>query len=186
MLTEQGQRSRLGFLEASQVCFLPPARPGKRPRTPRGLPHIQLDQFPPAEIAQKLVEQSLRLADLRSQQSRMASPLSHALSLPDRCAGGPPAAFIDEHEFCHLHPAPDCSIHLTLPNPLRDRIVQLGWAEPHRVVRCGVMPATLVLVYAPRDYSELAVVLHLIRASYEFARGDLRDADGLSTETRVA
>jgi phospholipase/carboxylesterase len=130
-----------------------------------------LDQWPPAEVAEKLIERSLGLADVGSKQSRMASPKSRALWLPDRCAGGPREAFIDDHEFCHLHPLPEGSIHLTLPNPLRDQIVELGWAEQHPVARAGVMPKTLVLVYAPRDRAELAIAFQLIWSSCQFARG---------------
>ena len=156
---------------SAEACFSPPARLGPRPRTPLALPHIQLDQWPPTEVAEKLIERCLSLADVRSKQSRMASPKSRALWLPDRCAGGPRDAFIDDHEFCHLHPLPEGSIHLTLPNPLRDQIVELGWAEQHPVARAGVMPNTLVLVYAPRDRTELAIAFHLIWSSCQFARG---------------
>jgi phospholipase/carboxylesterase len=130
-----------------------------------------LDQWPPEEIAAELIELSLSLPDVRSKQSRMASPKCHALWLPDRYASGPAGAFIDAHEFCHLHPLPEGSIHLTLPNPLRDRVVQLGWAEQHPLVRAGVMPETLVMVYAPRDREELAISLNLVWNSCRFARG---------------
>jgi hypothetical protein len=163
---------RTEVLECSaDVEVLLPPRLGSRPTTPVALPHIQLDQWPPAAIAEKLIERSLSLDDVRSKQSRMASPKCRALWLPDRCAGGPRDAFIDGHEFCHLHPLPEGSIHLTLPNPLRDQVVELGWAEQHPVVRVGVMPETLVLVYAPRDRTELAVAFHLIWSSWQFARG---------------
>ncbi len=153
------------------LCHTPPPRWGPRPETPPALPHIQLDQWPPEEIAAELIELSLSLPDVRSKQSRMASPKSRALWLPDKCSGGPASAFIDDHEFCHLHPLPEGSIHLTLPSPLRDRIVQLGWAEQHPLVRAGVMPETLVMVYAPRDREELAISLNLIWCSCQFARG---------------
>jgi len=156
---------------SAAVCHVPPPRWGPRPRTCPALPHIQLDQWPPEEIAAELIELSLSLPDVRSKQSRMASPNSRALCLPDRCAGGPASAFIDDHEFCHIHPLPEGSIHLTLPNPLRDRMMQLGWVEQHPLVRFGVMPETLVMVYAPRDREELAISLNLIRSSCQFARG---------------
>ena len=156
---------------ATGICHIPPPRWGPRPRTRSALPHIQLDQWPPEEIAAELIELSLSLPDVRSKQSRMASPKSHALWLPDRCAGGPASAFIDAHEFCHLHPLPEGSIHLTLPNPLRDQMVRLGWAEQHPLVRAGVMPETLVMVYAPRDTEELAISLNLVWNSCQFARG---------------
>ena len=120
---------------------------------------------------EELIERSLALPYVRSKQSRMAAPKSRALCLPDDFATGPPDAFIDSHEFCHLHPLPESSIHLTLPQDLRELAVQLGWAEPHLVSRLGSMPPTLVLVYAPRNMEELSTVFRLVRYSYEFARG---------------
>src|SRR3954469_13985104 len=130
----------------ADIGSLLPARRGPRPRTPVALPYIQLDQWPPEDISGELIARSLNMADVRSKQSRMASPKSRALCLPDRCASGPREAFIDDHEFCHLHPLPQGSILPSPPNPLRDQVVDLGWAEPHPVVRAGVMPKTLVLV----------------------------------------
>ena len=44
-------------------------------------------------------------------------------------------------------------------------------AEQHPLVRSGVMPETLVMVYAPRDREELAISLDLIWSSCQFARG---------------
>lgn len=117
------------------------------------------------------MRRSLRLTDVRWQQSRMASPDCHALCLPSGLANGPDDAFIDESEFCHLHPLPDGSIHLTLPNPLRDRVVAMGWAERHPAARSGIMPPTLTMVYAPRDSYELEIVFHLIWISCQYARG---------------
>ena len=148
----------------------PPPRLGSRPRTGPGLPHLQLDQWPPEAILRELLDGGLSLPHVRSRQSRMASPHSVALTLPDRFAGGPPGAFIDDHEFCHLHPAPEGSIHLTLPDEIRRSAVEMGWAEPHPAARMGALTEALVMVYAPRNRKELAVVLELIGNSYEFAR----------------
>jgi phospholipase/carboxylesterase len=145
-------------------------RRGAPPRTSRLVPHIQLDQFPPPEIAEELLHRSLALPFVRSRQSRMASPRTRALWLPDICAAGPPDAFIDGGEFCHLHPLPDGTIHVTLPKGLRELAFHLGWAEPHAVTRIGCMPESLVLVYPPRNRAELDAVFSLIRGSYDFAR----------------
>jgi hypothetical protein len=101
----------------------------------------------------------------------MASPECCALSLPDEFSAGPPCAFIVDHEFCHLHPLPDSSIHLTLPKDIRERAIRRGWAEQHPVSRAGILPQTLVMVYAPRNSAELAIVLRLVWHSYQFARG---------------
>jgi hypothetical protein len=148
-----------------------PARVGARPRTRLALPHMQFDQWPPAEIAEQLIGLALSMPGVLAKQSRMSFPSSVALCLKDDFAQGPPEAFIDNHEFCLLHSLPQASVHLTLPRDMRDRAIQLGWAEQHPGVRTGIMPPTLVMLYAPRDTSELRVAFHLIRASARFAKG---------------
>jgi hypothetical protein len=160
-----------------------PMRPGAKPRTQRALPHVQLDQWPPPGVAQELIERALKISHVRPKQSRMANPSSIALCLPDDVAEGPREAFIDDHEFCHLHALPEGGIHLTLPSEVRAQAMQLGWAEQHPAVKIGIMPPTLVMVYSPRNGVELDVVFHFIRISCAFAQGQtfssLSLADGL-------
>jgi hypothetical protein len=115
----------------------------------------------------------------------MAAPGSHALYLADACAAGPPEAFIDGHEFCHLHPLPEGSIHLTLPKILRDEVVRLGWGEPHPIAIAGILPA-LLTVYAPRDKQEMRAVFDLVGQSCLFAKGELRDLNGDEQSPREA
>jgi hypothetical protein len=122
---------------------------------------------------EELLERSLAIPHVRQKQSRMASPRSSALYLPDEFAAGPPEAFIDEHEFCHLHPLPEGSVHLTLPLLLVEEVVRRGWAERHPIARAGILP-TLLTVYAPRDRKEMAAVLGLIEQSCQFAQGKLQ------------
>ena len=122
-------------------------------------------------MTEMLIEMSLRLPAVRYRQSRMAAPDVRALYLPDAAAAGPADAFIDGHEFCHLHPPPEGGAHLTLPDAVRDRALELGWAESHATVKAGAMPKSLVLVYAPRNTEELQSVLTLVRVSCQFAKG---------------
>ena len=156
----------------TRVAVLPSSRRGTRPRTQLALPHLQLDQLPPADIMEELVERSLEIPQVRSKQSRMASPQSYALYLTDEFACGPPEAFIDDHEFCHLHPLPEGGIHLTLPCILREEVVRLGWGESHPLAKAGIL-TTLVTVYAPRNRQELEVALGFIAQSCQFAQGKL-------------
>lgn len=72
-------------------------------------------------------------------------------------------------EFAHAHAGPDQSLHLTLPHALAEQATRQNWAEPHYLVRSGDVPPTLVMAYAPRDQTELAVILTLLRASSDFA-----------------
>ncbi len=152
-------------------CLLSEVRSGPRPRTRRALPHLQLDQWPPPEIALDLLERALRLPYIRARESRMAAPSSVALTLPDNLAGGPPEAFIDQHEFCLIHALPEGSIHATLPGSLPEQVARLGWGEPHPATREGIMPPTLVMLYAPRTLLELEIAFGLIQISWQFAAG---------------
>jgi hypothetical protein len=141
----------------------------------RSLPHVQLDQLPSPEAADELLQRCLQLPWVRSQQSRMALPGSHALYLADALAAGPPESFIDSHEFCHLHPTG--SLHLTLPKVLRDAVVRLGWGEPHPIASAGILTA-LLTVYSPRDSQEMDTVVGLVQQSCQFALGNLQDLYG--------
>jgi len=134
---------------------------------------------------EELLDRSLELPGVQSKQSRMASPRSHALYLADRIAAGPPEAFIDAHEFCHLHPLPEGGIHLTLPKILREEVVRLAWGERHPIAEVGIL-TTLVTVYAPRDRPEIDTVLGLIVQSFQFAQGRLQDLYGEERSLREA
>jgi len=50
--------------------------------------------------------------------------------------------------------------------------VESGWSEVHPAARRGLIPANAVMLYAPRDDEERAVVEALVRASGAFARGE--------------
>lgn len=147
------------------------ARQGPRPRLADALPHVQLDQWPPLEIGGELVARASRLPNVHVRQSRMASSTTSALSLADGCASGPPEAFIDGAEFCHLLPAPESTIHLMLPAPERAFAIEFGWGEQHPIAQSGYLWRCLVTLYAPRDQEELSVALRLIESSWQFAHG---------------
>ena len=148
-----------------------PARAGRPPKTQRRLPHVQLDQWPPGAITEKLIDWSTHLPHIRPRESRMTSPQTRALRLPDEFAHGPRDAFIDDHEFCLLHPAPSGGLHLTLPERIREQVLRTRWGEQHPGAAAGILPATLVMIYAPRDEEELAIVMRLVEISYRFASG---------------
>jgi hypothetical protein len=59
-----------------------------------------------------------------------------------------------------------------LPGTLLNGAVAAGWAESHPMARQGLIPSNAVMIYAPRDDAERAVVEQLIRASHAFARGE--------------
>lgn len=77
-------------------------------------------------------------------------------------------------EICHAHPS-DGSLHLTLhPNDAR-LMLENGWGERHPLARGGwcrrFVPKEFVLVYAPRDESEVEVVMKIVHASIWWVSG---------------
>src|SRR5688572_27260540 len=140
-----------------------PRRSGPRPRTHTGLPHQQLDQQPWDDtIRIQLADRLVALQGVAEAPSGISVPGARALVLLDSTTG-PPAAFLVGQEFAHMHPPPDQSLHLTLPEPRAREAIRAGWAEFHPFVEAGHLPPTVVMVYAPRDEAELAVVSGLVR-----------------------
>ena len=153
-----------------------PTRPGPRPTTTPTNPHTQLDQQPDGtEQRDRLAAAVFSLPAVREQESRISVPGARALWL-DEGADGPPEAFMIEREFAHLHPGRDQSLHMMLPLPVAEAAIAAGWAELHPVARRGLLAPTAVMVYAPRDDAERAVVEELVGISHAFARGTWEDA----------
>jgi hypothetical protein len=103
-------------------------------------------------------------------------PESRAVHLNAGAARGPADAFMVGTEFAHLHGATDGSLHMMLPPELATEAVEKGWAELHPLARRGTAPPNLVMVFGPRDHSELEVVWRLVQASHRYALGEHRAA----------
>lgn len=148
-----------------------PARRGERPRTTQTNPHTQLDQQPvDAALVEELGRRLFALPGVVERPSGISVPGARALILAPGEPAGPPEAFMIDREFAHLHPAPDNSLHAMLPTETARAAIDAGWAELHPVARMGLLPETAVMLYAPRDEAELAVIEQLVEASHRFAR----------------
>ncbi len=162
------------------TLHLPP-RVGPRPRTSIEIPHRQLDQQPgDSRYVDAILAQAMAWPSVQPQSSAISVAGARALALDVATAAGPAEAFMVGREFCHVHADGDFSLHATLPIPLAGAAECAGWAEPHFLARTGHAPATVVMLYAPRDGIERDVILGLVRASYEFA---LAPSDELMADT---
>lgn len=149
-----------------------PSRAGSRPRTTCELPHSQLDQQPAdCRHLDAILEAALTWPAVLGRPSEISVEGARALTLEGTVARGPAEAFMVGREFCHVHAQGDFSLHATLPLPLAKAAERAAWAEPHFLVRTNQAPATVVMLYAPRNEHERETVLGLVRASYEFALG---------------
>jgi Family of unknown function (DUF5519) len=148
-----------------------PKRAGERPRTTPTNPHTQLDQQP-ADLhwVDELANRVFGLPGVVEEPSGISVPGARALVLAPGEPAGPPEAFLIGREFAHLHPSPDHSLHAMLPTETVTEAVESGWAEPHPVALRGLIPPNAVMLYAPRDETELEVIEGLVRAAHAFAR----------------
>ncbi len=147
-----------------------PKRTGSRPTTTSEIPHSQLDQQPvDSRHVDAILAEAMTWPAVLGGPSSVSVEGARALSLDASTACGPKEAFMVGREFCHVHAQGDFSLHAALPLPLAEAAEREGWAEPHFFVRIGRAPATIVMLYAPRDLAEQDVVLGLVRSSYEFA-----------------
>jgi hypothetical protein len=144
-------------------------RAGRSPLTQRLVPHRQLTEYSPKPIFESLASQVGGLPGVGERESRMGEAQTRAFWISDALANGPREAFIDDHEFCHLHEGG--FLHLSLPRDVRERVVRLGWGEVHPAADAGFVPATWTMVYAPRDIAELTAVTELAITSHRFATG---------------
>lgn len=63
-------------------------------------------------------------------------------------------------------PTPHSQISQNAPRGVYEMVLVHGWGEPHPI--SGTM-----MVFGPRDAEELEIVLGIVRASYDYARGEL-------------
>jgi hypothetical protein len=152
------------------IAPLPP-RAGARPRTTPTNPHTQLEQQPTdPRLVAELARRIFALPGVVEEPSGISVPGARALVLAPGEPAGPPEAFLIDREFAHLHPDPDHSLHAMLPLDTVEDAIGAGWAESHPVALRGLIPRTAVMLYAPRDESELDVIETLVRVSHAFAR----------------
>jgi Family of unknown function (DUF5519) len=161
------------------------SRAGERPRTTSSNPHQQQSQNPTPEVYALLLSKAFDFPHVERRPSAISVPGAQALWLSEAVAAGRPEAFLIGREFAHVHPPYDGSMHMMLPPDAVRELLGKGWGEPHPMARRGLIPATAVMVYAPRDAAEVDTVLQLLAASYRFACGDgpppVRSATGTSS-----
>ncbi|KAL4809472.1 hypothetical protein BDV18DRAFT_132139 [Aspergillus unguis] len=164
-----------------------PSRPGHRPTVAGIAPHRQLTQKSSSGMYDALTKEIARLAQhypksfytatscfekhsagvfcrlpSSSSSSAEADPSNHRIT----CNG----------EICHSHPS-DGSMHLTLHPADIKLVLERGWAQRHPLARDEwwwgkrSVPRGFLMVYAPRDEHELAVVVQIIRAAAWWVSG---------------
>jgi hypothetical protein len=139
-----------------------PQREGPSPEVIGPAPHSQRSQNAPAALQEELVRRAGKLPGVREADSGVSVPGARAFVFDEASARGPREAFQVGHEFAHIHPSEDGSLHMTLPDQVAEAAYAAGWGEPHPL-------SGTPLIFGPRDEAELEVVWVLLRTSYEYA-----------------
>lgn len=156
-----------------------PARRGVRPATSSGIPHRQLDQNPDPALYALVSRRWTTLPGAEHGPSGISVPGASALFLPRCPVCNERYGFIQGREFAHLHPADDGSFHMALAPDDLQRVLANGWGELHPWVPSGRVLPNVAMVFAPRDESEMQIVLAIGEASLRNARsGILSTAKG--------
>ncbi len=150
---------------------LPPRR-GAKPKTSNKPPHQQLDQNPPDDVYARLKHRAFDFPHVDRRPSIISVPGAEALWLHDDHLGGCKDAFMIGNEFAHVHPPYDGSMHAMLPPEGVRELLAKGWGEMHPLALTGHIPQTAVMLFGPRDDTDLGIVLSLLSLSYDFARGE--------------
>lgn len=145
-----------------------PDRKGEPPRTTDGDPHRQLTQNAPLRLQEELVARGRMLPQTIICPSLISAPGARAFVL-DVHSPASTKGFIIGHEFAHLHPPEDGSIHMVMPTENVKTVLTAGWGELHPVGLAGLIPLNTIMVYGPRDDEELEVVWRLLVTSHEYA-----------------
>jgi hypothetical protein len=140
-----------------------------RPETSTDGPHRQVTQKSPPAIWGGLVTRTVALPGVVEGHSSVSLASSRAVlleSLPELRA--PETSLAPQGnpvEPAHLHGAYDTSIHLCLPLERAADLCDRGWGEPHQYADFG----SEVMIYGPRDESELEFVIGVIAESVRWA-----------------
>ncbi|MEM9051751.1 MAG: hypothetical protein AAGC47_06835 [Bacteroidota bacterium] len=151
-----------------------PKRVGEKPQTTNTNPHTQLDQQPEDLVyINALSDWAFKLNHIERQPSRISVPGAVAMCMEHDHTCKSCNAFMVGTEFAHFHPDPDYSLHLGLTEEDAEIFIEKGWGEWHPMIKRGILPPNIIMLYAPRNEEELEVSKFILGRSYAYAKGEL-------------
>ena len=143
-----------------------PKRPGSRPETTTGVPHVQIGVEPVPNINDELFRRVYSIPGIENRRS-VVSPWQ-GLWLNEELTVFVPEALIGGREFAHIHA--DGSLHIFLEHDRALEAVKTGWAVFHPfAVQQGW--DGFVMLYTPLSINELDVTFQLIVEGYNNVTG---------------
>ena len=159
-----------GYYQGAKVWL--PRRTGPRPSVAGIAPQRQLDQPGSPKMYDTLRTSLETLAERQPNLLRIGTSCfeKNGLALFSQ----DPINSTCRGEICHIHHS-DRSMHLNLHPDDARVVLEKGWGERHPLARGGwlmaYVPREFVMVYAPRDRTELDVVCRIIEAAAFWVSG---------------
>ena len=142
-----------------------PSRRGPAPEVIGPAPHGQVSQIAPVMLQEELWQRMRALPYVYMAPTLVSVSHARSLFLAEGIGDGPSKAFQKGREFAHIHPHQDGSLHITVPDVVKDEIEEAGWGVRHP-------QQDTILIYGPRDRGELEVVWGFVQTSYRYAIGE--------------
>ncbi|KAJ9142067.1 hypothetical protein NKR23_g7416 [Pleurostoma richardsiae] len=157
-----------------------PYRPGPRPTVAGLAPQRQLNQAGsvPCFDATKRALGELAARDPNKFGTATSCLEKHGFALFARH----PVNVCGNGEVCHIHNS-DKSMHMNLhPDDIKE-VLQKGWGQRHPMAWTGwvhtPVPSTFVMVYAPRDETDLRIVAKIIESAIWYTLEERVDLESL-------
>ena len=146
-----------------------PMRTTPIPETTNGVPHVQIGVEPVPEVSAALLDKVAMIPGVDIRNTVISLPGALGFWIKEDVALAHPEAIVGGREFAHIHP--DGSLHASLPPALAKQAVKTGWAVSHPWANQRPGWEGFVMIFTPTNVEELAVVLGLVQASYDFVTG---------------
>ena len=150
-----------------------PQRQTPTPRTTDSVPHVQIGVAPVPALSAELLDSVSKLPGVKIGPTQVSLPGATGFQIEKDMPLARPEVIAGGREFAHLHP--DGSLHASLPPELAQEAVKAGWAVSHPWSSRRDGWEGFVMIFTPTSDQELAVVVDLVAASYQFVTG--RDAN---------
>lgn len=146
-------------------------RRGAAPRLSPKWPCHQLEEAAPSVHVGRLASRALALAGVLEATPAPLDVAGRAFALDEDHAKGQPESYVFAPVWLIIRP--EGSLHLTLRPEWAQKVVSKGWGAVHPFARymAGAVPPQSLVVYAPRDPSEFAVVARILEAAHAYATG---------------
>ncbi|MBL4568195.1 MAG: hypothetical protein JKY69_00460 [Flavobacteriaceae bacterium] len=145
-----------------------PKRPGSRPETTTGVPHVQIGVAFVQEVNTELFRRVYSIPGIENRPSVIAG--WRGLWLTEQVTVVVPEALISGREFGHIHD--DGSLHIFLEPSRASEAVEACWAifHPFAVQNMDGWDG-FVMLYTPQSIDELNVTFQLIVDGFNYVTG---------------